>query len=209
MQRLLGRRVAAGVLTAMVAPLAGCGGDSGPPASTLGSLTGTRAPSSADPSPGASGTTSSTPTLAAPVPDPRISERTAAGAEAAVRHYFELLNFGFHGGDPAVVAQFTEDDCESCRAQLDAWASSLGSDAPRKYEPDLIVLSAQCVSIRNASSSEVIATATRPHASATRPTASDGRMSGVEVETATYRFNLLWKGTHWSIADYEALNVQK
>ena len=189
----------------MVAPLAGCGGDSGPPASTLGSLTGTRAPASADPSPGASGTTSSTPTLAAPVPDPRISERTAAGAEAAVRHYFEALDYAFATGDVAPLRAISDAGCVSCSGEI-ARITDIYSRGGRFVGGRTIVLSLQSSPVaRDIETTLLVSVEVRASALSQFDSVGGLVQSYPGMASLNYRVAVAWFTTQWRVLAYSGV----
>ena len=62
----------------------------------------------------------SEPTVAAPEMPAQANEPSAAGAEAWVQHWFDLLNYAKRTGDTEPLAAVSGQDCQVCRSTIES-----------------------------------------------------------------------------------------
>jgi len=99
------RALGAGLVTACLMGAVACSGD-GPDA--------VPSPTASSASPTGTATASSSPTAVAPTLPPEAAERTAAGAEAFVRFWFEQLEYAYATGDTRQLSALSDPECRSC-----------------------------------------------------------------------------------------------
>ena len=71
-------------------------------------------PTSSSSTPSETPSASPSPTAVAPTMPPEAAERTAAGAEAFVRHWFEVLEYAYASGDTRHLVTISSPECASC-----------------------------------------------------------------------------------------------
>lgn len=100
--------------------IAGCSGEEPNDAAPRAPSTGTAAPSSS-PTPTTSAPVSSaaTSTPAPPEMPPEARELTAAGAEAFVRYWFHLVNYGYASGDTSLLRSVSAESCQTCASTIE------------------------------------------------------------------------------------------
>ena len=98
---------------AVAACLVGVGGCSSGEADSAPS------PTSSSSTPSETPSASPSPTAVAPTMPPEAAERTAAGAEAFVRHWFEVLEYAYATGDASELRQYSAENCASCNRFLE------------------------------------------------------------------------------------------
>jgi len=76
-------------------------------------------PSSSSSTPSETPTASPSPTAVAPTLPPEAMERTAAGAEAFVRHWFEVLEYAYATGSTEPLDEISGQECESCQTFIE------------------------------------------------------------------------------------------
>ena len=99
------RALGAGLVTACLLGAAACSGD-GPDAAP--------SPNASSASPSATPSASPSPSAVAPTLPPEAAERTAAGAEAFARFYFDTLNRAVATGDVVSLDRLSGVDCKAC-----------------------------------------------------------------------------------------------
>ena len=99
------RALGAGLVTACLMGAVACSGDV-PDA--------VPSPSASSTSPTATATASPSPTAVAPTLPPEAMERTAVGAEAFARFYFDTLNHAVVTGDVAALDRLSREECQAC-----------------------------------------------------------------------------------------------
>jgi hypothetical protein len=67
------------------------------------------------------------PPVAAPVLPPEARERTAQGAEAFTRYWFDVLAYSYATGDTAPLVESSAEDCQSCSTYVDEIESRYAS----------------------------------------------------------------------------------
>lgn len=91
--------------------LAACGGGDEPGPDVLTSSSSPSSPSS--PSSSSSSAVPAPEVTVPPLP-PEATTQDAAGAEAFVRHWFDLLNYGYMTGDSGPLSHQSDDACAEC-----------------------------------------------------------------------------------------------
>ena len=76
-------------------------------------------PTSSSSTPSETPSASPSPTAVAPTMPPEAAERTAAGAEAFARFYFDAVNYAFATGDVSIVERHSLPACTSCASTIE------------------------------------------------------------------------------------------
>jgi hypothetical protein len=174
--------------------LAGCGGDSKPPASSSSSI-------GSSPTTTAAPTTSASPTsTASQAIDPNIPAaaraHTPAGAEAFVRYYFERLNVAWTGPRAGILAPLCQASAIAC-AGFEKDATRLTKEGHRYDGNPVTIKYIGTTNATNRSKYDVLANVIQEHRSEIDAT---GKAIVIDQrKDLRFHFVLLYVGQAWSV----------